>query len=209
MWDLVGADSQNQVINQQIELDSSLKLLAADAARDREAKASRVIVNSKGKRLVLRVHETPLHDAGDASLGGMATDSTELDKTKQDLSQHIESNQRTLDQLPTGVVIFGQSQNLVYHNRAFAGLWGLDDAFLTGRIYHGEILDRLRLDGKLPEPEDYETWKDEQLALYTAALGSKAESVSSDVDELWRLPDGRTLRVSKIASPAWRRDGRV
>ncbi|MEO1252587.1 MAG: PAS-domain containing protein [Pseudomonadota bacterium] len=198
--DAVEMSSVADVIRQQIELDPSVRKIAKEASAGRKSAEGGIVVNSNGERRVFRVIETPLHGAGDAALGGLAIDASELDKTKTELRQHIEANQRTLDQIPTAVAIFGASQNLIYHNRAFQTLWSLDDAALSGRSYHGEILDTLRLDGKLPEPADYDAWKERELALYTGDADARAED-SAAPDEIWNLPDGRTLRVAKAHHP--------
>ncbi len=198
----VEASSPSDVIKQQIELDPAVKKLAASAAAEHKPSDGRIILNSRGERRVLRIIETPLHGSGDAAIGGCALDATELDRAKVDLRQHVEANQRTLDQIQTAVAIFGASQNLVYHNRAFQNLWALEDAELSGRTYHGEILDQLRLDGKLPEPTDYDTWKTGQLALYTEGHAAPGAERDGDApDEVWHLPDGRTLRVAKQRHP--------
>jgi signal transduction histidine kinase len=198
----VEAASPGEVVKQQIELDPSAKKLAASAAADRKPSDGRIVLNSRGERRVMRIVETPLHSSGDAAIGGCAIDATELDKAKVELRQHIEANQRTLDQIQTAVAIFGASQNLVYHNSAFQNLWAIEDAELSGRTYHGEILDQLRFDGKLPEPPDYDEWKASQLALYTGELAAPgSERDGGAPDEIWHLPDGRTLRVAKQRHP--------
>jgi signal transduction histidine kinase len=198
----VEAASPAQAVSQQIELDAAAKKIAAGAASERNVQEGRVIVNAKGERRVFRIVETPLHGAGEAALGGFALDITELDKTATELRRHIEANQRTLDQIQTAVAIFGASQNLIYHNRAFKALWTLEDAALSGRIHHGEILDQLRFDGKLPEPADYDLWKASQLALYTEDLVEPDSARDGAApDEIWNLPDGRTLRVAKQRHP--------
>lgn len=200
--DMVEAASLSEVLKQQIEIDNANKKLAAQAATDRNACEQRVVINSRGERRVLRIIETPLHGSGDAALGGFAVDITELDKTKGELRQHIEANQRTLDQIHTAVAIFGASQNMVYHNRAFQDLWALEDAQLGGRTYHGEILDHLRVAGQLPEPSDYDEWKAEQLALYTEDLSDPGSGRDGGApDEIWHLPDGRAIRVAKQRHP--------
>ena len=200
--DAVEATSAADVIRQQIELDPSIRTLASKASTARNTEEAGVIINSRGERRVFRVIETPLHGSGDAALGGLAIDATELDKAKSHLKEHIEANQRTLDQIPTAVAIFGAGQNLVYHNRAFQDLWGLDDATLAGRSYHGEILDDLRFAGKLPEPADYDAWKKAQLSLYTEEIGHEGSARRGGApDEVWHLPDGRAVRLSKERHP--------
>jgi len=198
----VEAASPAEAVAKQIELDPSVKKLASSAAAERKAQDGRIIANAAGARRVFRIIEAPLHGAGDAALGGFAIDATELDKTKTELREHIEANQRTLDQIQTAVAIFGASQNLIYHNRAFQELWGLEAASLGGRVYHGELLDQLRFDGKLPEPADYDAWRAGQLSLYSEELVAPGSAREGDApDEIWNLPDARTLRVAKQRHP--------
>ena len=63
----------------------------------------------------MKVSETPMHNAGDAAIGGFASDVTELDRTRSELKQHIDANRRTLDQVPSAVALFGQNQELLYY----------------------------------------------------------------------------------------------
>ena len=200
--DLVEAENVADVLKRQVEIDNAVKKLATNAGRERATSEGKIIFNTAGERRVFRIVETPLHGAGDAALGGFAIDVTELDRTKTDLRQHIEANKRTLDQIQTAVAIFGANQNLLYCNRAFQSLWGLDDAQLGGRAYHGELLDHLRLAGRLPEPSDYDSWKSHQLALYTERHSAPGAERDGDApDEVWHLPDGKTVRCAKQRHP--------
>lgn len=194
--------SAAEVIRQQTELDPTVRKLAEEASSSRKRAEGRIVINANGERRVFRIVETPLHGSGDAALGGFAIDATELDKTRAELRDHIEANQRTLDQIPTAVAIFGAGQNLIYHNRAFQALWDLEDATLSGRTYHGEILDDLRFAGKLPEPADYDDWKARQLSLYSEDGGlDRSAREGGAPDEIWHLPDGRALRIAKERHP--------
>lgn len=200
--DAVEAANAGAVLKDQIELDPSVRKVAEKAAAARQPAESRAIVNIRGERRVLRITETPAHTAGDAALGGFAIDITELDKARNELRQHIESNRRTLDQIPTAVALFGSAQTLVYHNRAFARLWGLEEADLDGQPSHEEILDRLRHAGRLPEQLNYAEWKAEQLSLYAANLAASGDGRAAEApDQIWHLPDGRTLRVARARHP--------
>lgn len=198
----VEATSAAAVLKDQIELDGAARKIAERAAAERRAIEGRIVVNVKGSRRALKVTETPVHAAGDASIAGFAVDITELEKTRADLARHIESNRATLDQIPAAVAMFGAAQNLVYSNAAFQKLWGLEDADLAQQPSHGEILDRLRQAGRLPEQADYASWKRRQLALYTEGMAAPgAERTGREPDEVWHLPDARTLRVSRSRHP--------
>ncbi|WP_336139404.1 PAS domain-containing protein, partial [Klebsiella pneumoniae] len=85
------------------------------------------------------------------------------------------------------VAVFGPGKKLIFHNAAFAELWGLEPAWLLEEPTHGEILDRLRQRRRLPETADYAKWKAAELARY--------EQLGPAADDLWSLPDGRTLKV--------------
>ncbi|MCA8890028.1 MAG: hypothetical protein KDA46_14435, partial [Parvularculaceae bacterium] len=146
----VEAPSASVVLKDQMELDSAVRRIAERAANERRPAEGRVTLNIKGVRRVLKVSEAPMHSAGDASVAGFAIDITELERTRGDLNQHIEANKNTLDQVPAAVALFGGGQDLVYYNAAFRRMWELEDADLGARPAHGELLDRLRQQGKLP-----------------------------------------------------------
>ena len=89
-------------------------------------------------------------------------------------------------------------------------MWSLEDSDLSGRTYHGEILDKLRLAGSLPEPSDYDSWKNLQLALYTEGLAAPgSERDGGAPDEIWHLPDGPHIARRQTTPPPGRRDGGI
>jgi signal transduction histidine kinase len=109
------------------------------------------------------------------------------------LKKHVEAHDETLNHIADAVAIFSQSRRLAFHNTAFAELWGLEPAWLAERPTHGEVLDRLRQRRRLPETVDYARWKAAELARY--------EDLGPQADEMWDLPDGRTLRVVRQSHP--------
>lgn len=126
-------------------------------------------------------------DAGSASgSAGLACDITETEAVREELKRTIDSHAETLDHLATPVAIFDAGQRLQFYNHAFQSLWELDTPFLDSQPDHGEFLERLRADGKLPEPPSWHDWKDEVLSVY--------HSVDPQ-PHLWHLPDGQTLNV--------------
>ncbi len=198
----VEATSMAVVLKEQIELDPAARKIAERAAAERRAIDGRVVVNIKGSRRALKVTETPVHAAGDAAIAGFAVDITDYEKTRAELARHIEANRATLDQIPAAVAMFGAAQNLVYSNAAFQKLWAFEDADIAQQPSHGEILDRLRQAGRLPEQADYAGWKRRQLALYTEGMAAPGvERTGREPDEIWHLPDGRALRVSRSRHP--------
>ena len=93
---------------------------------------------------------------------------------------------RTLDLLTTAVAMFDRRKRLVFNNAAYRQLWALDQAFVDLHPTDSEILDTLRVRGLLPEQADFRAWRDTLHAAYQAIETS---------EQVWHLPDGRTLRV--------------
>ena len=130
---------------------------------------------------------------GEGETFAVAQDVTEAEETREVLRRHAAAHDETLNHLADGVAIFGPERRLTYHNTAFQTLWDLDPAWLAERPTHGELLDRLRQRRRLPETADYSKFKARELEFYG----------SSEVapDDLWSLPDGRTLRVVRQPHP--------
>ncbi len=131
---------------------------------------------------------------------GIAIDVTEVEANRKELVRREIAHARTLDNAATGVAVFDADQRVVFHNAAFRSLWGLDADYLADQPEYGEILDHLRAQGRLPEQADYREWRRRQLAEFDMA-GAEAEPDERAVHELWHLPDGRILRVTRTPHP--------
>ena len=83
--------------------------------------------------------------------------------------------------------IRGADHRLVGYNTAFHTLWHLDESWLKNQPSWSEILDRLRIEDKLPEPREFKVWKTAQLA--------RVNTLEAE-PELWHLPRGMSLRVT-------------
>ena len=171
-------------------VDASRELLAAaarkaacEAVRRGEPFRDRSNAVIAGARLVLDVIEVPLADGGSA---GFAIDVTALAEAEMELTRHLDAHRDTLNRLASPVAIFGPDRRLRFYNRAFRKLWGLERSFLDTDPGEGDLLEALRETRRLPEQADFQAWKRQRLDLYTRA---------EPTDELWHLPDGRTLRV--------------
>jgi signal transduction histidine kinase len=146
----------------------------------------RVAAIVAGERHMVEVHDIV------TAMGsvGMSYDLAELQSLRSDLEHQMQAHTRTLDQLSTAVAIFDRSKHLVFYNTAYRQIWGLDTLFLDQKPSDSEILDHLRGQRKLPEQADFRSWKASMLAAYTAVETS---------EQVWYLPDGRTLRM--VVSP--------
>ncbi|MBU4531747.1 MAG: PAS-domain containing protein [Hoeflea sp.] len=123
---------------------------------------------------------------------GLALDVSIEEDLREELRRTIQSHAETLDHLATPVAIFDRDQRLQFHNQAFQRLWELDTPFLARRPDNAEFLERLRAEGKLPEPHAWREWKEQILSAYRAV---------ETTPQLWHLPDGQTLNVFANAHP--------
>jgi signal transduction histidine kinase len=169
----------------QTALDRSERDLAATArAEGRTSEAKRFAIMG-GQRRALAFTHTPIEDG---RIVGSAVDVTDVSNAEAKLQQHVDANADTLDKLATAVAIFGRDQKLNFYNRAFLRLWNLPDGWLDTHPTAGEILDRLREARRLPEQRDYQAWKRHWLSMFEAPSEQHPE-------DLWHLPDGKTLRI--------------
>ena len=143
-----------------------------------------------GRRRAFQVIAQPLEGGG---VGVWTEDLTETEELREALKRHVEAHDETLNHIADAVAIFGEGKRLIFHNTAFAELWSLEPAWLAERPTHGEILDRLRQRRRLPETVDYAKWKAAELDRY--------EDTASGPDDLWSLPEGRTLKVGRQPHP--------
>ncbi len=187
--DAVEAKTLDGALERQIHFDQQVQdQVKATIEKNRDIVETRQIAIG-GERRSMRILTFPL--SGGA--GAMAFDVTEEVDAKEDLQRHVRAHDETLNHIDEGVAIFGADRRLVYHNRAFSRLWGLKESFLLERPNHGQILDQLRSDRKLPARANFGEWRAEELAHY-----QMKQSVAEDI---WRLPDSRTLRVTRQHHP--------
>ncbi|MFY8144588.1 MAG: cell cycle protein kinase DivL [Caulobacter sp.] len=170
--------------------DRGADAVVIEAASKGERREALRWINLDGRRRAFRLSAQPLDGGG---VGVFCADVTEIEDVRDAFKKHVEAHDETLNHIAEAVAIFSQTRRLSYHNTAFAELWGLEPAWLADRPTHGEVLDRLRQRRRLPETIDYAGWKAAELARY--------EHLGPQADDLWDLPDGRTLKVVRQPHP--------
>jgi hypothetical protein len=170
--------------------DKGADSLASEAANLGQQRETLRWTTFGGRRRAFQVIAQPLEGGG---VGVWTEDLTETEELREALKRHVEAHDETLNHIADAVAIFGEGKRLMFHNTAFADLWGLEPAWLAERPTHGEVLDRLRQRRRLPETVDYAKWKAAELDRY--------EETSSGPDDLWSLPEGRTLKVGRQPHP--------
>ncbi len=186
----VGASSASAQALAGKSFDRAADALVVEAAEKGERREALRWINLEGRRRAFRLSAQPLEGGG---VGVFCADVTEIEDVRDAFRKHVEAHDETLNHIAEAVAIFSQTRRLSYHNTAFAELWGLEPAWLAERPTHGEVLDRLRQRRRLPETIDYAGWKAAELARY--------EDLGPQADDLWHLPDGRTLKVVRQPHP--------
>lgn len=186
----VGAPAAAQAAREGKTFDRAVDALAVEAAAQGQRRETVRWTPIDGRRRAFRFTVKPLEGGG---AGVFSADVTEVEDVRETLKNHVAAHDETLNHIADGVAIFSASRRLSFHNTAFADLWGLEPAWLAERPTHGEVLDRLRQRRRLPETVDYARWKAAELARY--------EDLGPQADELWDLPDGRTLKLVRQPHP--------
>jgi signal transduction histidine kinase len=186
----VDAASLDEAARRGVAFDSGADAIASEAANMGQRREALRWLSLGGRRRAFLISAQPLEGGG---VGVWTDDVTDLEEAREETKRNVEAHDETLNRIDDAVVIFDGAKRLSFHNTAFAELWGLEPAWLGERPTHGEILDRLRQRRRLPESADYARWKAAELARY--------EQLEAQPDDMWSLPDGRTLRVVRQAHP--------
>jgi signal transduction histidine kinase len=160
-------------------------LTAHETAKPYSGRLAAVVA---GQRRILDVIAVPARRGS----AGIAMDATEAERMRGELRRMVDAHRRTLDQLATGVAIFGSNQQLSFYNAAYRSLWDLEVEFLDSAPTDSEVLDRLRAARKLPDEQDFRQWKS---ALHEAYRAIEVK------EHMWHLPDGRAMRVVTTPNP--------
>ena len=184
----VEAPNLEYVLERQIMLDGE----AAEQARKTITDGAEIDdtrhMPIDGERRAMRILTFPL--SGGA--GAMALDVTDQETAREELDRHVKAHDETLNHVADAVAIFAADRKLVFHNRAFADMWRLDEAFLLDHPDHGVVLDRLREKRKLPTRQHYAEWRAEQLDY---------ADIAGIAEDTWTLPDDRTISVTRQRHP--------
>jgi signal transduction histidine kinase len=186
----VEAPTLESAKKRKLSFDKGAEALGKDAIAAGQAQSAQRWITLDGRRRAFLITAKPL-PGGLAAVS--ALDVTEAEEARDQLRRHVEAQGETFDHIGEAVAIFSPQRTLSFHNAAFAELWGLEPAWLADKPTHGEILDRLRQRRRLPETMDYAGWKAAELKRY--------EDLGHGQDEIWPLPDGRTLRIVRQLHP--------
>lgn len=100
----------------------------------------------------------------------------------------VQTLTKTFAHLTTGLAVFDKQHRLVLFNPALLDLTGLSVDFLSARPSLTGFFDQLREARILPEPKNYNDWRDNLAEVVAAAQDDR-------YSETWNLPTGLTYSV--------------
>jgi len=188
--DAVGAKNVRDVLDKQTYLDDQAALQAKRAlsTNQRVEDVRNIVLGGNNKSTSVTLFPVS------GGVAGIAMDATEAEGLREALTRHIRAHDEMLNAMDEAIVIFGADKRMSFHNNAFASLFDIEEGWFKDRPEHSGWLDHLHERNLLPAQSDYAAWKREELALYT-------EWPEETPDELWALPDGRTLRLVRMRDP--------
>jgi signal transduction histidine kinase len=185
----VDAKGAADALEHRVELlDSAARATIAQSRMSGDGYHGRLRAVAAGTRRTFDV----LDIVTDSGSTGIAVDATEAEAMRVARDHLMDAHRRTLDQLSTGVAMFGADHRLTFYNAAYRGLWDLDAAFLDQGPTDSAVIDVLRVARKLPEQQDFREWKAQLHEAYRAVEAT---------EHTWHLPGGRTLRVVTTPNP--------
>lgn len=115
---------------------------------------------------------------------------------KSEIAQRnfVQTLAKTFAQLSIGLAIFDRNGQLALFNPALIDLTDLPADFLSGRPTLMSFFDRIRENRRMPEPKNYQSWRQQISEVIAAATDGRYQ-------ETWTLETGQTYRVNGRPHP--------
>lgn len=123
-----------------------------------------------------------------------ATSVTHLQRAEDAQRTFVQTLAKTFAQLPIGLAIFDRHEQLSIFNPALVELSGLQAEYLASQPTMLSFFDSLRENRQMPEPKNYNAWRNQISAMIAAATDGQYH-------ETWTLEDGRTYAVQGRPHP--------
>ena len=190
--EVTGEIRENIINGGNVELFRDSRELATRAIKTGQFQVIEQNIVIGGSNTLNQVVEIPISDKNavyGAKNGtiGFALNLIELQNTRERLKLNLELQKRLLDSLNSAVAIYGVNQKLEYYNRAFLDLWKLNEDWLRTHPTYGEILETLREKRKLPEQLDFNTFKRDNVNMFSNLISKK--------EDYYYLSDGQVVKV--------------
>ncbi|WP_211097181.1 PAS-domain containing protein [Aliishimia ponticola] len=123
-----------------------------------------------------------------------AVDANAIVRAEAAQRNFVQTLAKTFAHLTIGLAIFDDNRQLVLFNPAVIDLTGLGADFLSSRPNLLSFFDELRIRRLMPEPKNYNSWRQQIADLVAAAADGR-------YSETWTLDSGRTYRVTGRPHP--------
>lgn len=123
-----------------------------------------------------------------------ATDVNAIVKSEVAQRNFVQTLAKTFAQLSIGLAIFDRNGQLALFNPALIDLTELPAEFLSGRPTLLSFFDRMRENRRMPEPKNYNSWRQQIAEVIAAATDGRYQ-------ETWTLETGQTYRVKGRPHP--------
>jgi signal transduction histidine kinase len=179
----ITGDDETRSAHKVVSLFKGSEKLANRATKKESTQSLRKYIIAKGERKLFEITEIPLEEG----TFGFAYDLTEIESLKHELEESEALQGDLLESASSAITIYGADQRLKYYNNRFINVWGLTESFLGTNPTYGEVLERLRDIGRLPEHANFKEFKQSRVDMFTNLIKVH--------EEIIYLPDGRTFRV--------------
>lgn len=142
----------------------------------------------EGDRRQYQIYEMPDPDLGGTI--GFAIDTTERERTDDELRRQITAHSDLLEASNMATAIFDANKQLKFYNSAFVSLWRLDKNWLDKEPGYIEVIEHLREKRRMPEMVNFQQFKQQRLRLFTDLMET--------YEEILHLPDGKIVRLLVI-----------
>jgi signal transduction histidine kinase len=174
------------------ELFKGARRLAEQARSEKNTQRQRYRLVVGGERRLFEITE---HYASESqAVVGFAQEITALEKAEAEIKDHLTTLEDLLDSSSSAMIIYGLDTRIKFYNQAYVRMWGLEESWLAKEPTFGEMLDHLRELRRLPEQVNFPAFKQQRLRLFN--------EVTEPHEELFYLPDGRTIRTVAIPHSA-------
>ncbi len=187
---IVEAKSPRDAVERDMPFDESIRDQALQTISDGPLSDQRLITAVGSQRMV-EIITFPIS----GGVAGVAVDITPIAQDRDEARLVADRRSSALNRASDAVAIFSPDRALVFHNTAFAKMFGLDPEWLAANPTHGDVLDKLHEMGKTPRVANYGAWRTAELALHLKHDEPLA-------DTLWELADGVRLRMSRVRHPS-------
>ena len=118
---------------------------------------------------------------------GYLHDLSKQEMLQQEIGHLSKSTHEILEVISLPVIIYNNNKQVEFFNNPYIKMFELDQTWLETKPTFSEVLEELRAKRKIPETEDFQVYKNRQLAYFNNLL--------EPIEDFAYYPDGRTVRM--------------